>query len=120
MTVVQAENVEKAYRLGDVVVRALRRVSFAIEAGALVSFVGPSGSGKSTLLNLIGCRDHPTSGKLTVLGTDVSTLGMPGVSELESHHAAIAVAYSELPLGAALTFKPASGPPEGRGTCRGV
>jgi len=30
---------------------------------------------------------------------------MPGVSELESHHVSIAVAYSELPLGAALTFK---------------
>jgi hypothetical protein len=30
---------------------------------------------------------------------------MPGVSELESHHASIAVAYSALPLGAALTFK---------------
>lgn len=30
---------------------------------------------------------------------------MPGVSELESHHASIAVAYSELPLGAALTFR---------------
>lgn len=29
---------------------------------------------------------------------------MPGVSELASHHAAIAVSYSELPLGAALTF----------------
>jgi hypothetical protein len=30
---------------------------------------------------------------------------MPGVSELESHHAAIAVSYSDVPLGAALTFK---------------
>jgi len=30
---------------------------------------------------------------------------MPGVSEIESHHRSISVAYSELPLGAALTFK---------------
>ena len=75
MSVVQAENVEKTYQVGDVIVRALRGVSFSLEAGSFVSFVGPSGSGKTTLLNLIGCLDHPTSGKLTVLGTDVSTLG---------------------------------------------
>jgi putative ABC transport system ATP-binding protein len=75
MAVIQAEDVTKTYQAGDVVVRAIRGVSFAIEAGSFVSFVGPSGSGKSTLLNLIGCLDHPTSGKLTVLDTDVGTLG---------------------------------------------
>ena len=37
-------------------------------------FVGPSGSGKSTLLNMIGCLDPPTKGRLSVSGTDVSTL----------------------------------------------
>lgn len=74
MSVITAENVKKSYRVGDVVVEALRGVSFALEAGAFVSFVGPSGSGKTTLLNLIGCLDRPTSGKLTVLGTDVGTL----------------------------------------------
>ncbi len=59
-------------RAGDVVVQALRGVSFGIEAGAFVSFVGLSGSGKSTLLNLIGCLNRPTSGKLTVLDTEVA------------------------------------------------
>jgi len=75
MSVVEAANVTKSYRTGDVVVRALRGVSFSLEAGSFVSFVGPSGSGKTTLLNLIGCLDRPTSGTLTVLGTDVTTLG---------------------------------------------
>ncbi len=75
MSVIQAEDVTKTYQAGDVVVHAIRGVSFKIEAGSFVSFVGPSGSGKSTLLNLIGCLDHPTSGKLSVLGTDISTLG---------------------------------------------
>ena len=75
MGVVQAENVTKSYQVGEVVVQALRGVSFDIEAGSFVSFVGASGSGKTTLLNLIGCLDRPTSGKLTVLDTDVSTLG---------------------------------------------
>ena len=75
MSVVQAENVTKSYQVGEVVVRALRGVTFSIEAGSFVSFVGASGSGKTTLLNLIGCLDQPTDGKLTVLGTDVSMLG---------------------------------------------
>ncbi len=74
MSVVKAENVTKSYAAGEVIVQALRGVSFAIESGSFVSFVGASGSGKTTLLNLIGCLDRPTGGKLTVLDTDVSTL----------------------------------------------
>jgi putative ABC transport system ATP-binding protein len=74
MSVVSAVNLAKTYRVGDVDVPALRGVDFTINTGAFVAFVGPSGSGKSTLLNMIGCLDHPTSGKLSVLDTDVATL----------------------------------------------
>ena len=74
MSLVRAEKLVKTYRSGEVEVQALRGVDFAIEAKSFVAFVGPSGSGKSTLLNMIGCLDHPTSGKLTVLDTDVGTL----------------------------------------------
>jgi putative ABC transport system ATP-binding protein len=74
MGLVRAEQLVKTYRTGEVEVRALRGVDFAIEAKSFVAFVGPSGSGKSTLLNMIGCLDHPTSGKLTVIDTDVGML----------------------------------------------
>jgi putative ABC transport system ATP-binding protein len=74
MALVHAENLEKDYRSGDLVVHAIRGVGFKIEAASFVSFVGPSGSGKSTLLNMIGCMDRPTAGRLTVMGTDVSAL----------------------------------------------
>ena len=60
MSLVRAEKLVKTYRSGDVEVRAVRGVDFAIEAKSLVAFVGPSGSGKTTLLNMIGCLDHPT------------------------------------------------------------
>jgi putative ABC transport system ATP-binding protein len=81
MHVVTAENLTKTYRAGDVEVQAVRGVTFSVEPASFVSFVGPSGSGKSTLLNMIGCLDRPTSGKLTVLGTNVTTL-----SRKESAH----------------------------------
>lgn len=74
MALVQASHLARTYRIGNLDVPALRDASFSIEAGAFVAFVGPSGSGKSTVLNLIGCLDKPTSGRLTVLGTDVAAL----------------------------------------------
>ncbi len=74
MALIVADRVQKVYRVGEVVIDALKGVSFSIEAGAFVSFVGPSGSGKTTLLNLIGCLDKPTEGRLEVAGIDVSVL----------------------------------------------
>jgi putative ABC transport system ATP-binding protein len=74
MPVIVAERLSKTYRAGDVEVQAVRDVTFDVEAGSFVSFVGPSGSGKSTLLNMIGCLDRPTSGRLHVLDTDVGGL----------------------------------------------
>ncbi|HWP24484.1 MAG TPA: ABC transporter ATP-binding protein [Candidatus Binatia bacterium] len=74
MSLISASDLVKTYRTEAIEVKALRGVSFDIEAGAFLAFVGPSGSGKTTLLNLIGCLDKPTSGKLTVTGVDVAAL----------------------------------------------
>jgi len=74
MDVVVARNLSKTYQAGAVAVPAVREASFAIGGGSLVAFVGPSGSGKSTLLKMVGCLDHPSAGKLEVLGTDVASL----------------------------------------------
>src|SRR5512135_2634108 len=74
MGLVVAEKISKDYEVGEVSVRALKKVSFEIEPASFVSFVGPSGSGKTTLLNLIGCLDKPTEGKLEVAGTNVLNL----------------------------------------------
>lgn len=69
-----ADNISKDYRVGDVVVHALRGVGFDIEPASFVSFVGPSGSGKTTLLNLVGCLDKPSAGTLMVADTDIARL----------------------------------------------
>lgn len=86
MALVGADNLFKSYRAGDVVVPAIREVSFTVDAGSLVSFIGPSGSGKTTLLNMIGCLDRPDSGTLTVLGTDVSRLSRKARAEFRGEH----------------------------------
>jgi putative ABC transport system ATP-binding protein len=81
-TVVEAADLEKTYMLGKVKVDALRGVNLKIETGDFVSILGPSGSGKSTLLNLIGALDKPTSGRLLVEGTDVSSLNDNQLTDL--------------------------------------
>jgi putative ABC transport system ATP-binding protein len=86
MTLIRAERLEKTYRSRDIEVPAVRGVDFDIAAGSLVVFVGPSGSGKSTLLNMIGCLDRPTSGKLTVLETDVASLDRRAAAEFRGRH----------------------------------
>ena len=86
MTLIRAKGLVKTYRSGEVEVQAVKGVDFAIEARSFVSFVGPSGSGKSTLLNMIGCLDHPTGGKLTVVDRDVSTLDRRAAAEFRGKH----------------------------------
>ena len=52
----------------------LKGVSFKIKAGQMIGVVGPTGSGKSTILSLIPRFYDPSSGKVTVDGTDVRDL----------------------------------------------
>jgi putative ABC transport system ATP-binding protein len=72
--IVSIKDVTKDYKLGDVVVPALRGVSLNVEVGDFISIAGPSGSGKTTLLNLIGCVDTPTSGTVEVAGRQTQNL----------------------------------------------
>jgi putative ABC transport system ATP-binding protein len=86
MSLIRATNLTKTYRAGDVDVPAVRGVDFAIEPASFVAFVGPSGSGKSTVLNMIGCLDHPTSGTMNVLDTDVATLDRGASAAFRGKH----------------------------------
>jgi len=72
--IVSIQNATKDYRLGKVVVPALRGVSLEVSQGEFLSIAGPSGSGKTTLLNLIGCVDTATSGRVEVAGRDTAKL----------------------------------------------
>ena len=72
--ILQTNDLKKYYGEGDTMVRALDGVSLEIENGAFVAVVGTSGSGKSTLLHMLGGLDRPTSGDVTVDGTQIFSL----------------------------------------------
>ena len=73
-SIVSIQNATKDYRLGKVVVPALRGVSLEVTPGEFLSIAGPSGSGKTTLLNLIGCVDTATTGVVEVAGRNTAKL----------------------------------------------
>lgn len=68
---VSCEDLVKVFRSATGETHALRGIGLALEPGHLTVVAGPSGSGKSSLLTLLGVRDRPSAGRLTVLGSDV-------------------------------------------------
>ena len=53
----------------------LEHVNLTVADGAAVAIMGPSGSGKSTLLYILGALEPPTSGTVTIGGTNPHQLG---------------------------------------------
>ncbi len=63
-TILSTKNITKQYHMGDIVVDALKGVSFDLKKGEFIVILGASGSGKSTILNIIGGIDKVTSGEV--------------------------------------------------------
>ena len=78
--------VEKLYRTDRVETVALSRIDLEIRHGSFVSVMGPSGSGKSTLLHILGLLDAPTSGTVTIGGTDAARLNDKARAQLRNRH----------------------------------
>lgn len=72
--VIEARDLTKIYKMGEIEVQALRGVSFNIKRGEALSIMGPSGSGKSTMMNTLGCLDKPTSGEYILDGESVGEM----------------------------------------------
>lgn len=74
MEILSCCGVTKIYGSGESQVKALNGIDLSVEKGEFVAVVGASGSGKSTLLHILGGVDRPTEGKVTVEGTDISSM----------------------------------------------
>ncbi len=83
--VVEAKDLTKVYKMGEVEVQALRGASLTIGRGEVVSIMGPSGSGKSTIMNILGCLDRPTSGEYILDGKSVATLNDDQLAMIRNH-----------------------------------
>jgi putative ABC transport system ATP-binding protein len=84
--VVQARDVTRRYGEGETAVDALRGVSIEIEAGKLTAVMGPSGSGKSTLMHILAGLDKPTSGSVTIAGSEITNMNDNELTHLRREH----------------------------------
>lgn len=66
------KNVVKEYKVGEVPIKALNGVDFAVSKGEFVVVLGASGAGKSTILHILGGMDTATSGQVWVGGQDIT------------------------------------------------
>jgi putative ABC transport system ATP-binding protein len=73
-SMLQVERLTKVYATAAGPLTVLREVTFGVEAGATLAVVGPSGSGKTTLLGLCAGLDQPTTGTVTLNGTELGRL----------------------------------------------
>jgi putative ABC transport system ATP-binding protein len=74
MTVLQAFNLTKTYRIDSREIRVLDDVSLAVRDGEFLVIAGASGSGKSTLLSLLSGIDRPTSGRIRIGDSDITDM----------------------------------------------
>ncbi|MCL2632975.1 MAG: ABC transporter ATP-binding protein [Oscillospiraceae bacterium] len=81
---IKIRGIEKTYRMGDNLVRALDKVDIDVSQGDFAAIVGASGSGKTTLMNIIGCLDRASGGEYILCGEDVCKLSGRALSYIRN------------------------------------
>ena len=84
--ILDCHEISKNYGDGALNVQVLNHLSFQVTVGQSVSIVGASGSGKSTLLHILGGLDEPTTGKIRLMGQDLSQLNQKQLGELRNQY----------------------------------
>lgn len=97
--ILKAINLCKNYQLGEIVVPALRDVSFEIRRGEFVVILGPSGSGKSTLLNMMGGIECASSGEIYYQHIELHKANAKELTVYRRHHVGFVFQFYNLMQG---------------------
>jgi len=81
-----ARDVTRSFGRGNTVVEALRGVSLEVPGGQFAAIMGPSGSGKSTLMHIMAGLDRPSSGSVSIDGTELTELSDTALTLLRRRH----------------------------------
>ena len=82
--IIETQNLGKTVPVADGDLTILSSVNLTIDEGESIAIVGASGSGKSTLLGLLAGLDSPTSGSVTLDGTELTALDEDGRAEVRN------------------------------------
>jgi putative ABC transport system ATP-binding protein len=101
--ILEIQNLKREFHMGTEIVRALKGVTFDVNAGEFLTIMGSSGSGKTTMLNILGCLDKPTDGKYLLDGVDIGKLSRNELARLRNLKIGFVFqAYNLLPRTSAL------------------
>ncbi len=78
--------VSKTYQEAGFETQVLKNVEFSIDEGELVAIIGSSGSGKSTLLHILGALDDASSGSVSFLDRDLSSMSANQQAKLRNQN----------------------------------
>ncbi|QLB16346.1 macrolide ABC transporter permease/ATP-binding protein MacB [Mannheimia varigena] len=82
MILIEIENLNKYFGLGENQAHILKNINLTIEQGDFIAIIGASGSGKSTLMNIIGCLDTASSGICRIDGKETQQMSADELSDL--------------------------------------
>jgi len=82
--ILDIHELKREFKMGSEIVRALKGVSFTVDAGEFVTIMGSSGSGKTTMLNILGCLDKPTDGQYLLDGVDIKSQSRNELAKLRN------------------------------------
>jgi putative ABC transport system ATP-binding protein len=100
-TRIAVAGVSKIYGSRTLPVEAVREATFGCDAGTVTGIMGPSGSGKTTILSILGLLLKPTSGRVAIMGQDVTDLDERQLPALRRTH--IGFIFQSFNLFSALT-----------------
>jgi putative ABC transport system ATP-binding protein len=93
---IELADVSRTVTSGAGLLTILHPTSLRIDRGRSVAITGPSGSGKSTLLGLIAGLDAPTTGRILLDGTDITTIGEEALARLRGEMVGIVFQFFHL------------------------